>query len=57
MSQRYLSQIPTFTLESLVTSGQWSAEQRRGKKKPAPMPARKTPHLDASELKPAKAAE
>jgi hypothetical protein len=57
MSQRYVSQVPTFTLESLVASGQWSAEQRRGKKKPAATGrSQKAPRLGLGELKPAKPA-
>lgn len=33
MSQSFLSPLPTFTLESLVASRQWSAERRLAKKK------------------------
>jgi hypothetical protein len=33
MSNSFMSPLPTFTLESLVTSGQWNAAQTNARKK------------------------
>jgi hypothetical protein len=33
MSNSFMSPLPTFTLESLVTSGQWNAAQTTARKK------------------------
>jgi hypothetical protein len=58
MANGYFSPLPTFTLESLVASRQWSAQQKLTKKKTGPMntapktgssPAVGAKHLKASE--------
>jgi len=36
MAQGFIAPLPTFTLESLVASRQWSAERRYGRKKMNP---------------------
>jgi hypothetical protein len=41
MAQGFISPLPPFTLESLVASRQWSAEQRSGKKKQNPLKTQK----------------
>jgi len=33
MSNSFMSPLPPFTLESLVTNGQWTAAQNNGRKK------------------------
>jgi hypothetical protein len=38
MSNSFMSQLPTFTLESLVTNGQWTAAQPGSRKKTAAKP-------------------
>lgn len=35
MSNSFMSPLPTFTLESLVTNGQWTAAQNNSRKKAA----------------------
>jgi hypothetical protein len=36
MARELMSPLPAFTLEALVTSRQWTAEQRSTRKKPNP---------------------
>lgn len=36
MSNNFMSALPTFTLESLVTNGQWTAAQNTARKKTDP---------------------
>ena len=38
MSNSFMSPLPTFTLESLVTNGQWTAAQNNSRKKNRPRP-------------------
>lgn len=38
MSNSFMSPLPTFTLESLVTNGQWTAAQNTARKKADPKP-------------------
>lgn len=45
MSNSFMSPLPTFTLQSLVTNGQWTAAQNRNSAKKAPVrnaPSKKT---------------
>jgi hypothetical protein len=49
MTQGFIAPLPTFTLESLVASRQWSAEQRYGRKKVNPAKTGKKDSRDAAD--------
>jgi hypothetical protein len=58
MAQRFMSPLPTFTLESLVAFRQWSAQQRLDRKKFSPAKAsQKTGRSQTAESKAVKTPE
>ena len=58
MSNSFMSPLPTFTLESLVTDGRWTAAQNNSRKKAGVKndPSKKTPSTSLRSEKPTKSA-